>query len=140
MVDIAIKALSPAVNDPTTAVQVINHLGDLLHRIGSTDFRSEPPPRAGTGRVLVAVRGWEEYLALGVTEIRAYGASSVQVARRLRAMLEELHGAVLPEYRAAVEDELARLDAAVALALALVTRSRPCRSGRPAGPRGAPAL
>ena len=34
MVDVAIKALSPAVNDPTTAVQVINHLGDLLHRIG----------------------------------------------------------------------------------------------------------
>ena len=40
MVDIAIKALSPAVNDPTTAVQVINHLGDLLHRIGATDFRT----------------------------------------------------------------------------------------------------
>ena len=118
MVDIAIKALSPAVNDPTTAVQVVNHLGDLLHRIGATDFRSEPPQRAGTGRVLVAVRGWDDYLALGVTEIRAYGASSVQVARRLRAMLEELHGAVLPQHRAAVEDELARLDAAVALALA----------------------
>ena len=117
MVDIAVKALSPAVNDPTTAVQVINHLGDLLHRIGATDFRAEPARSAGTGRVLVAVRGWEEYLALGVTEIRAYGASSVQVARRLRAMLEELHGAVLPEYRASVEDELARLDAAVALAL-----------------------
>ena len=64
------------------------------------------------------MRGWDEYLALGVTEIRAYGASSVQVARRLRAMLEELHGAVLPEHRASVEDELARLDAAVALALA----------------------
>ena len=53
-----------------------------------------------------------------MTEIRAYGASSVQVARRLRAMLEELHGAVLPEHRAAVEDELERLEAAVALALA----------------------
>jgi len=118
MVDIAIKALSPAVNDPTTAVQVINHLGDLLYRIGVTDFHYEPPERPGTGRVLVPVRGWEEYLALGVTEIRVYGASSVQVARRLRAMLEELHGAVLPEHRAAVEDELARLDAAVAVALA----------------------
>ena len=46
MVDIAIKALSPAVNDPTTAVQVINHLGDLLHRIGATDFRSGAARRA----------------------------------------------------------------------------------------------
>jgi uncharacterized membrane protein len=117
MVDIAIKALSPAVNDPTTAVQVINHLGDLLRRIGATDFRSDPPKDVGAGRVLVPVRGWEQYLALGVTEIRAYGASSVQVARRLRSMLEELHGAVPPEHRPAVEDELERLAVAVALAL-----------------------
>ena len=51
-----------------------------------------------------------------MTEIRAYGASSIQVARRLRAMLEELHDVVRPEHRAAVEDELARLEAAVTLA------------------------
>ena len=140
LVDIAIKALSPAVNDPTTVVQVINHLGDLLHRIGSTDFRSQPPPRAATGRVLVAVRGWEEYLALGVTEIRAYGASSVQVARRLRAMLEELHGAVLPEYRAAVQDELARLNAAVALALASSPDLDRAAAADRQGLGGAPAL
>ena len=140
LVDIAIKALSPAVNDPTTAVQVINHLGDLLHRIGSADFRSQPPPRAGTGRVLVAVRGWEEYLALGVTEIRAYGASSVQVARRLRAMLEELHGAVLPEYRAAVQDELGRLNAAVALALASSPDLDRAEAADRQGLGGAPAL
>ena len=49
MVDIAVKALSPAVNDPTTAVQVINHLGDLLHRIGATDFR-RGSPRGARGR------------------------------------------------------------------------------------------
>jgi uncharacterized membrane protein len=63
--------------------------------------------------VVVPGRGWEEYLSLGVTEIREYGASSVQVVRRLRAMLEELHGAVRPEHRAAVEIELARLQADV---------------------------
>lgn len=114
MVDIAIKALSPAVNDPSTAVQVINHLGDLLHVIGAADFRPSEDRSIGTGRVLVAARGWEEYLTLGVTEIREYGASSVQVVRRLRAMLEELHVAVRPDYRLAVEDELARLEAGVA--------------------------
>ena len=63
--------------------------------------------------MLVPVRAWPEYLELGVTEIRRYGASSVQVVRRLRAMLEELHGAVGPERQAAVEEELARLDADV---------------------------
>jgi uncharacterized membrane protein len=116
MVDVAIKALSPAVNDPTTAVQVINHLGDLLHVIGATDFRRDPPRDGDAGRVLLRARGWEQYLALGVTEIRVYGAPSVQVARRLRAMLEELHDVVRPEHRPAVADELARLEAAVTLA------------------------
>ena len=86
------------------------------------------------------MRGWEEYLALGVTEIRAYGASSVQVARRLRAMLEELHGAVLPEYRAAVQDELARLNAAVALALASSPDLDRAAAADRQGLGGAPAL
>jgi len=114
MVDVAIKALSPAVNDPTTAVQVINHLGDLLRTIGAADFQPSMQRDGEVGRVLVAARGWEEYVALGVTEIREYGASSVQVVRRLRAMLEELQDAVRPECRAAVEDELVRLEADVA--------------------------
>ena len=117
MVDVAIKALSPAVNDPTTTVQVINHLGDVLHQIGKTDFRQAArAPDRGPGRVLLCTRGWEQFLSLGVTEIRQYGAGSVQVARRLRAMLKELHGAVRPEHRAAVADELDRLEAAVGIA------------------------
>lgn len=52
--------------------------------------------------------------SLGVTEIREYGATSVQVMRRLRAMLDELGEEVLPEHRPAVLDEIARLDATVA--------------------------
>lgn len=113
MVDIAIKALSPAVNDPTTAVQVINHLGDTLQTIGAADFEPKAAPLERPWRVVVPARGWEEYLSLGVTEIREYGASSVQVVRRLRALLEELQGTVRLEHRAAVEDELARLEAQV---------------------------
>jgi uncharacterized membrane protein len=53
-----------------------------------------------------------------VTEIRHYGASSVQVSRRLRAMLEELRSGVRPERRAAVEAELRRLEASVAASFA----------------------
>jgi uncharacterized membrane protein len=95
MVDIAIKALSPALNDPTTAVQVLNHLGDLLRLIGTTDVEQEGDPAGRPGVVIVA-RRWEDFLALGVTEIREYGASSVQVMRRLRASLHELREEVRP--------------------------------------------
>ena len=34
LVDIAIKALSPAINDPTTAVQALDQIEDLLLRLG----------------------------------------------------------------------------------------------------------
>jgi uncharacterized membrane protein len=118
MVDIADKALSAAINDPTTAVQVLNHLGDVLGVIGRLDLsRSRWDPAQGTQTGLVIpARSWEDYLTLGVTEIREYGSSSIQVMRRMRAMLEELREQVRPEHRPAVEDELARLDAAVARA------------------------
>jgi uncharacterized membrane protein len=116
MVDIADRALSASVNDPTTAVQVLNHLSDVLRLIGSVDFNQSvwsdgEGVRAG---FVIPVRLWEDYLTLGTTEIREYGATTIQVMRRLRAMLEELRGEVRPEHRAAVEDELARLDATVA--------------------------
>jgi uncharacterized membrane protein len=115
MVDIAIRALSPAVNDPTTAVQVVNHLGDTLRLIGATPFEGRPERgRRVTPHVLVRTRRWEDVVTLAVTEIREYGGSSIQVMRRLRDMLEELRDSVLPEHRAAIEHELSRLDATVA--------------------------
>jgi uncharacterized membrane protein len=115
MVDIAIRALSPAVNDPTTAVQVLNHLGDTLRMVGSTPLPVPSARRtAGNAEVLVPVRRWEDFLSLAVTEIREYGSTSVQVMRRLRAVLEELHESVLPDRRPSVEGELGRLEASVA--------------------------
>ena len=115
IVDIADKALSAAINDPTTAVQVLDQLGEVLRLIGTADLGSSnvaAAVRPSRGLVLPE-RSWEEYLALGVTEIREYGSSSIQVMRRMRAMLEDLRREIPTERRAAVDDELARLDAAV---------------------------
>ena len=113
MVDIADKALSAAINDPTTAVQVINYLGEALRMIGTADvselFRFEGGTEGRRG-VVIPVRSWEDYLALATTEIREYGASSIQVMRRMRAMLEELLEEVPEERREAVREELARLE------------------------------
>ena len=50
MVDIAIRALSPAVNDPTTAVQVLDHLEDLLRLVGQTDLSDEAHAARGDGQ------------------------------------------------------------------------------------------
>jgi uncharacterized membrane protein len=116
MVDIALMALSPAVNAPTTATQVLAHLGETLRVIGATDLErlaasvlGDDPPA-----VVLPLQRWEDYLTLGVTEIREYGASGIQVMRALRAMLEDLREDVRAEHRAAVEEELARLDSTLA--------------------------
>jgi uncharacterized membrane protein len=113
LVDVAIRALSPAVNDPTTATQVMDHLEDTLAEIGGTrglDGRWEFADEDGQLRVVMPAQRWEQYLSLGVTEIREYGATAIQVVRRLRALLLALRDAVLPEHAAAVEEELERLE------------------------------
>ena len=116
MVDIADRALSPAVNDPTTAVQVLDYIGEVLGLIGRTDLeeRTKQASVDTPAAVVMAARRWEDYVTLGLTEIREFGATSVQIVRRLRALLEELLEAVRPEHRAALEEELRRLDATVA--------------------------
>lgn len=115
MVDVATRALSPAVNDPTTAVQVLDHLGETLRMIGTTPSPTATASSAAisTG-VIMPVRTWPHILQLAVTEIREYGAGSIQVVRRLHALLDELRELVLPENQAAVDGELRRLNATIA--------------------------
>ncbi len=113
LVDVAIRALSPAVNDPTTAIQVLDHLEDTLALIGTTPGlvgRWEFNDDDGKLRLVVPAQRWADYLELGVTEIRDFGITSIQVVRRLRAMLLELRTTVLPEYADDVDRELARLE------------------------------
>lgn len=91
IVDIASKALSPAINDPTTAVLAIDQIHHLLREVGNR-YLAEGHERDHAGRVRLVYRtpNWEDFLHLAVTEIRQYGRDSIQVMRRLRAMLENL--------------------------------------------------
>ena len=100
IVDIASKALSPAINDPTTAVLALDHIHHLLRDVGSrslSDGREED--RAGRLRLVYSTPNWEDFVHLAVTEIRQYGGDSIQVVRRLKAMLDNLIE-ILPEKRA----------------------------------------
>jgi uncharacterized membrane protein len=114
LVDVALRALSPAVNDPTTAVQVLDGIEELLIELGARDLeRGAITDSLGTLRLVYPNRTWTELLDLAVTEIRVYGADSPQIARRLRALLLNLANTVPGVCRAAVDAQLARLDAAI---------------------------
>lgn len=91
LVDIAIKALSSAINDPTTAVQALDHIEDLLLRLGRRRLDlGAYHDHAGQVRLVVPFPTWDDFLLLGLDEIRAYGAGSVQVMRRMKALINNL--------------------------------------------------
>ena len=101
IVDIASKALSPAINDPTTAVLAIDQLHHLLRDVGTRYLADgHEKDRAGEVRLVYRTPNWEDFVQLATTEIRHYGSDSIQVMRRLRAMLDNLI-ATLPDRRAA---------------------------------------
>ena len=77
LVDIAIKALSPAINDPTTAVQTIDQLEDLLRRLGAAELDAGyAADETGVLRLVFPTPTWEDYLTLAFDEIRQFGLSS----------------------------------------------------------------
>ncbi len=112
LADIAAQALSPAVNQPTTAVLVIDSLEDVLLQLARGPRHSgcytDP---GGTVRLVIPLPGWEDCLDLAFTEITGYGAGSPQVSRRLLAAYATLEEAAAPERRPAVtarREELTR--------------------------------
>ena len=114
LVDIAIRALSPAVNDPTTAVQALDEIEDLLRRIGTRYLDvGQVVDESGALRVILPTPSWEDFLSLAFDEIRFYGATSLQVMRRLRSALYDLSRVVPPSRQNAVRHYLEHLDITV---------------------------
>jgi uncharacterized membrane protein len=114
VLDIALKALSPAINDPTTAVLAIDQLHRLLRSVGKRHLRADSiVDESGKLRVIFRTPNWEDFVTLACTELRRYGSDSIQVVRRLRAMIENLI-LTLPEDRhAALQAQVSLLDHAI---------------------------
>jgi uncharacterized membrane protein len=116
LVDIAIRALSPAVNDPTTAVQALDQIEDLLIRLGNSQLNiGRFADATGRVRLMVPFPTWDDFLRLALDEIRMYGRGSTQIMRRMSALLAALAAAVLPDHLPAVRRWEERLDGSIAL-------------------------
>jgi uncharacterized membrane protein len=110
IVDIALKALSPAINDPTTAVLAIDQLQRLLRAVGQRNLRDAPVlDDDGRLRLIHRTPNWNDFVQLALTEIRHHG-TNIQVQRRLRAMIETVMASVPDPRRPALRQELALLD------------------------------
>lgn len=114
LVDIAIRALSPAVNDPTTAVQALDQIGDLLARLGQRRLEvGEFRDAAGRLRVVAEFPSWDDFLHLGFEEILSYGAKSVQIMRRMKALVADLLTVLPPKRHVALNYWRERLQTSI---------------------------
>ncbi len=111
LADISAKALSPGVNDPTTAVQALDQVELLLVRLAGRRLTpGEVDDRDGAVRFRFPAPSWEDFLSIALDETRMFGEGSVQVSRRLLALLEDLLRVVPDPRRAAVAEQLAILE------------------------------
>ena len=125
LVDIAIKALSPAINDPTTAVQSLDYIEDLLRCLGQRRLQAgRLYDAAGALRVTFPCPRWQDFVTLALEEIRYYGSSSVQVVRRMRALLCDVIPDLPPERQVALRVYLDRVDTGVNRGFALLDDRR----------------
>jgi uncharacterized membrane protein len=112
LVDVAIRALSPAVNDPTTATQCLHRIEALLISLGNRALEADVQrDGSGTMRLIVPSPSWDDYVDLALSEIRRAGAVQFQVVRRLRALLDrverscpEIRHAAISRHRAALDE------------------------------------
>jgi uncharacterized membrane protein len=107
LVDVAVRSVSEAMGDPTTAIQAIDRLHDCLRQLVTRDFPSGHHfDDAGRLRLVVPIMSWDGYMSLALDELRTHARSSIQVTRRLAAMLEDLRSVAPPDRRPAVEHQL----------------------------------
>jgi uncharacterized membrane protein len=148
IVDIALKAISPAVNDPTTATTCLDQLGRILVRAASR----EPAPStlrdaAGCPRVRLRRTSFPRLLDVAFSQIRHYGKADLATPLRLMRVLGELAGATRdPSHAEAVLGQARRLSSAcvrgfpsedwgeLEARLAIVERSASALVGRSIGP------
>src|SRR5271165_6556538 len=111
LADIAMRALSPAVNDPATAVQVLDTIESLLQALVSRDLDvAEVADDAGTVRVVLALPSWDDYLRTGLDDLLESAAQSPMVLLRTRALLTTLLNAAPPARQPPVTRRLQRTE------------------------------
>ncbi len=110
LVDIAERALSPAVNDPTTASQSVDQIHDILRRL-----LARPDPdgfhegRDGRLRLVIHEYSFADCLDFTVGELWRYGAGAAQIPQRLAAMLDDLRTVASDDRVAVVSQWLERV-------------------------------
>ena len=111
LADIALRAVSPAINDPTTAVQVIDNMESLLRVLIGRDLDvGEVTGPHGTARVLLSLPNWDDYVGLACDELIDLNDAPAPVRRRLARLARELIALAPPSRCASLQTRLDLLE------------------------------
>jgi len=111
LADIGLRALSPAVNDPATAVQVLDTIQGLLLPLATRDLDvAQVADDAGTIKVVLALPSWDDYLRTALDDLIESGSQSSMVLLRAHALLTSLLNAAPPQRRASITWRLHRAE------------------------------
>ncbi|MGY1814410.1 DUF2254 domain-containing protein [Blastococcus sp. SYSU D00820] len=114
LVDIAVRSIAQPFNDPTTTVQALHRLHDLLRQIAARPLPcGEHRDDDGAVRLLERTVSWDGYVRLAFDEIRLAGASEPQVTRKLCAALGDLKSVAPTDRQEPLDRQLRLLEAAV---------------------------
>ncbi|WNV74240.1 DUF2254 domain-containing protein [Geodermatophilus sp. DSM 44513] len=113
LVDIAARALSPGINDPTTAVHALSHVSTLVGQLSSRGtWHRRVAGDDGVPRLLLPSWDHGALLDLAVTQVRSYGRQDPTVVERLFSLLAEAGWRARSEQqRQAVREHCAALTA-----------------------------
>ena len=111
LADIGLRALSPAVNDPATGVQVLDTIESLLATLVTRDLDvAEIADDAGTVKVVLALPSWDDYLRIALDDLIESGSRSPMVLLRARALLAGLLNAAPAQRRSSITWRLHRAE------------------------------
>ncbi len=116
LTDVANKALSPGINDPTTAIHAIDHISVVLSQLAGCELGPVEHTADEGARVVVNRPDLEHLIEMSLTQIRRYGSADPLVAARLYQLLDELAWNVPASDLGLVDRERQRLDATTASA------------------------
>ena len=115
LADIGLRALSPAVNDPATAVQVLDTIQSLLLALATRDLDvAEVPDGTGAVKVVLALPSWDDYLRTALDDLLEAGSRSPMVLVQARALLAGLLNAAPPQRRSSITWRLHRAEELIA--------------------------
>lgn len=138
LADIGLRALSPAVNDPATAVDVLDTIESLLALLVSRDLDVAcVTDDAGVVRVVLALPSWDDYLRVALDDLTEAASSSPMVLLRARALLSGLLATAPPQRRPPLTWRLRRAEELAAGNFPAIWRA--ATAGQQATPGSSPA-